>query len=36
MEEILKEIRDEQRVHRADSAQIFQRFLRIKQGFKRI
>ena len=36
MEEILKEIRDEQRAHRADSAQILQRFLRIEQDFKRI
>jgi hypothetical protein len=36
MEEILKEIRDEQRAHRADSAQILHRFLRIEQDFKRI
>jgi len=30
----LKEIRDEQRAHRADSAQLLQRFLRIEQEFK--
>jgi hypothetical protein len=36
MEEILKEIRDEQRTHHADSAQLLQRFLRIEQEFKLI
>jgi len=30
------EIRNEQRAHRADSAQLLQRFLRIEQDFKRI
>jgi hypothetical protein len=36
MKEILMEIRNEQRAHRADSAQLLQRFLRIEHDFKRI